>query len=156
MWELDYKDSWVPKNWCFWTVVLEKTLGSHLDPKGIKPVNPKGNQPWRKKREKNERRQYRIWTPCEELNCRRGSCTQGSPLTDGEIIWDGRGASEAIEGGWNSWSVADRTEWDLYRWSVPKPCTPKPGTCVCQFTVGAESWNIGIGDETQDEDCYWL
>ena len=44
MWELDYKDSWAPKNWCFWTVVLEKTLESPLDCKEIKPVSPKGNQ----------------------------------------------------------------------------------------------------------------
>ena len=41
---LDYKESWVPKNWCFWTVVLEKSLESPLDYKEIKPVNPKGNQ----------------------------------------------------------------------------------------------------------------
>ena len=46
MWELDYKESWDPKNWCFWTVVLEKTLESHLDFKEIQPVNPKGNQSW--------------------------------------------------------------------------------------------------------------
>ena len=46
MWELDHKESWVPKNWCFWTVVLEKTFESLLDCKEIKPVNPKGNQPW--------------------------------------------------------------------------------------------------------------
>ena len=42
----DYKESWAPKNWCFWTVVLEKALESPLDCKEIKPVNPKGNQPW--------------------------------------------------------------------------------------------------------------
>ena len=46
MWELDYKESWAPKNWCFWTVVLEKTLESPLDFKEIQPVNPKGNQSW--------------------------------------------------------------------------------------------------------------
>ena len=46
MWELDCKEGWEPKNWCFWTVVLEKTLESPLDCKEIKPVNPKGNQPW--------------------------------------------------------------------------------------------------------------
>ena len=46
MWELDYKESWVPKNWCFWTVVLEKTLESPLDCKEITPVNPKRNQSW--------------------------------------------------------------------------------------------------------------
>ena len=46
MWDLDYKESWAPKNWCFWTVVLEKTLESPLDCKEIKPVNAKGNQSW--------------------------------------------------------------------------------------------------------------
>ena len=46
MWELDYKESWVPMNWCFWTVVLEKTLESPLDSKEIKSVNSKGNQHW--------------------------------------------------------------------------------------------------------------
>ena len=46
MWELDYKESRAPKNWCFSTVVLEKTLESPLDRKEIQPVNPKGNQSW--------------------------------------------------------------------------------------------------------------
>ena len=46
MWELDYKESWVKKNWCLWTVVLEKTLESPLDCKKIQPVHPKGNQSW--------------------------------------------------------------------------------------------------------------
>ena len=46
MWELNHKEDWVPKNWCFQTVVLEKTLKNPLDCKEIKPVNPKGNQPW--------------------------------------------------------------------------------------------------------------
>ena len=44
--ELDHKEDWAPKNWCFQTVVLEKTLDSFLDSKEIKPVSPKGNQPW--------------------------------------------------------------------------------------------------------------
>ena len=46
MWELDYKESWAPKNWCFWTVVLEKTLESPLDCKEIQPVHSKGDQSW--------------------------------------------------------------------------------------------------------------
>ena len=46
MWELDYKESWAPKNWCFWTVVLEKTLESPLDCKEIQPVHPTGDQSW--------------------------------------------------------------------------------------------------------------
>ena len=46
MGELDHKESWAPKNWCFWTVVLEKTLESPLDCKEIQPVHPKGDQSW--------------------------------------------------------------------------------------------------------------
>ena len=46
MWELDYKESWAPKNWCFWPVVLEKTLESSLDCKEIQPVHSKGSQSW--------------------------------------------------------------------------------------------------------------
>ena len=46
MWELDCEESWAPKNWCFWTVVLEKTLESPLDCKEIQPVHPKGAQSW--------------------------------------------------------------------------------------------------------------
>ena len=46
MWELDCEESWAPKNWCFWTVVLEKTLVSPLDCKEIQPVHSEGDQPW--------------------------------------------------------------------------------------------------------------
>ena len=46
MWEMDHKEGWVPKNWCFQIVVLKKTLESPSDSKEIKPVNPKGNQSW--------------------------------------------------------------------------------------------------------------
>ena len=46
MWDLDYKESWAPKNWCFWTMVLEKTLESPLDCKEIQPVHSKGDQSW--------------------------------------------------------------------------------------------------------------
>ena len=46
MWELDYKESWAPKNWCFWTVMLERTFESPLDWKKIQPVHPKGDQSW--------------------------------------------------------------------------------------------------------------
>jgi len=46
IWELDYKESWLPKNWCFWTVVLEKTFESPLDTKEIQPAHQRGNQSW--------------------------------------------------------------------------------------------------------------
>ena len=47
VWALDHKEGWGPKNWCFWIVMLEKTLESPWDSKEVKPVNPKGNEPWR-------------------------------------------------------------------------------------------------------------
>ena len=64
MWELDYKESREPKNWCFWTVVLEKTLKSPLDCKEIQPVNPKGNQSWILIRRTNaEAGSLILWSP---------------------------------------------------------------------------------------------
>ena len=64
MWELDYKESWVPKNWCFWTVVL-KTIQSFLDCKEIQWVHPKGNQSWIVT-ERTDAEAETTW--CEELN----------------------------------------------------------------------------------------
>ena len=64
MWELEYKESRAPKNWCFWTVVLEKTLESPLDCKEIQPVTPKGNQSWMFIRSTNvEAETLILWTP---------------------------------------------------------------------------------------------
>ena len=65
--ELNYKESWVPKNWCFWTVVLEKTLESSLDCKEIKPVNPKGNQSWIFIRRTDAEAPNTLATWCKEL-----------------------------------------------------------------------------------------
>ena len=68
MWELDYKESWAPKNWCFWTVVLEKTLESPLDFKEIQPVSPKGNQSWMFiGRTDAEAETPKLWAWCKEL-----------------------------------------------------------------------------------------
>ena len=65
MWELDYKESWAPKNWCFWTVVLEKTLENPLDCKEIKPLNLIGNQPWILiGRTEAEAEAPILWPPC--------------------------------------------------------------------------------------------
>ena len=62
--ELDHKEGWVPKNWCFQTVLLEKTVESPLDGKGIKPVNPKGNQPWIfTGRTDAEAKALKLWSP---------------------------------------------------------------------------------------------
>ena len=67
MWELDHKESWVSKNWCFWIVVLENTLESPLDWKEIKPVNPEGNQPWIFIRRADVESSNTLATWCEEL-----------------------------------------------------------------------------------------
>ena len=64
MWELDYKESWALKNWCFWAVVLEKTLESPLDSKDIKPIHLKGNQSWMFiGRTDAEAKTPRLWPP---------------------------------------------------------------------------------------------
>ena len=69
MWDLDYKKSWTPKNWCFWTVVLEKTLESPLDCKEIQLVHPKGNQSWIFNGETDaEAETPKLWLP-DAKNC---------------------------------------------------------------------------------------
>ena len=67
MWELDCKESWALKNWCFWTVVLEKTLESPLDCKEIQPVHPKGNQSWIFIEKTDAEADNTLATWCEEL-----------------------------------------------------------------------------------------
>ena len=68
MWELVLKESWVLKNWCFWTVVLEKTLESPLDYKKIKPVNPKGSQSWILTGRTNAEAEAPVLLPPDEKN----------------------------------------------------------------------------------------
>ena len=100
MWELDYKESWAPKNWCFWTVVLEKTLESPLDSQEIKPVNPKGNQPWIFIG-MTETEAPIIWPPNmkNQLIGRDHDCWEKL-----KAEWEG------IDRGWDGW-MASPTEW---------------------------------------------
>ena len=102
MWELDYKESWVPKNWSFWTVVLEKTLESPLDGKEIQPVHPKGNQFWiftgRTDAEAETPNSLATW--CEELtHLQRPWC------------WERlKAGGEGDDRGWDDW-MASPTQW---------------------------------------------
>ena len=102
MWELDYKESWALKNWCFWTVVLEKTLENALDCKEIQPVRSKGNQSWiftgRTDAEAETLNTLSTW--CEELtHWKRPWC------------WEGLGAGgEGDDRGWDGW-MASPTWW---------------------------------------------
>ena len=102
MWELDYKESWVPKNWCFWTVVLEKTLESPLNCKESQPVHAKGEQSWvfigRTDAEAEIPLLMATWW--EELtNLKRPWC------------WERlKAGGEGEDGGWDGW-MASPTRW---------------------------------------------
>ena len=101
MWELDCEESWAPKNWCFWTVVLEKTLESPLDYKEIQPVHSKGDQPWvffGRNIVKTET--STLATSCEEL-------TYWKRLWCWELLGAG---GEGDDRGWDGW-MASLTRW---------------------------------------------
>ena len=101
MWELDYKGSWAPKNWCFWTVVLEKTLESPLDSKETQPVHPKGNQSWIFiGRTDGEAETKTLATWCEELTYLK------RPWCWGRL----KAGGERDDGGWDGWMVS-LTQW---------------------------------------------
>ena len=98
MWELDYKESWVLKNWCFWTMVLEKTLESPLDCKEIQPVHPKGNQSCMFiGRTDAEGETPKLWPPDAKgglVCCSLWGC-KGSDTTE-RLNWTKRQSSEII------------------------------------------------------------
>ena len=96
MWEMDYKESWVPKNWCFWTVVLEKTLESPLDCKEIQPVN-KGNQSWIFIGRTDAEAETPLATWCEELtHLKRPWCWE-------RLKAGGEGDDRGEMVGWHHW-----------------------------------------------------
>ena len=102
MWELDCEESWAPKNWCFWTVVLEKTLESPLDCKKIQPVHPKRSQSWLFiGRTDAEAETPVLWPPHVKswAHWKRPWC------------WEGLGAGrEGDDRGWDGW-MASPTQW---------------------------------------------
>ena len=104
MWELDYKESWVPKNWCFWTVVLEKTLESPMDCKEIQLVHPKGNQSWIFIGRTDAEAETPVpWPPHAELTHWK--------LINPSWCWEGLGAGgEGDDSGWDGW-MASPTQW---------------------------------------------
>ena len=118
MWELGYKESWAPKNWCFWTVVLEKILGSLLDCKETQPVHPKGDRSvvgvhwkdWCWGRNSNT-----LATWCEELSHWK------------RPWWERLKAGEGDDRGWDGW-MASLTWW-TWVWASSGSCwwTGKPG-----------------------------
>ena len=102
MWELDCKESWALKNWCFWTVVLEKTLESPLDCKEIQPVHPKGNQSWIFIGRTDVEAETPILWPLERTRLKRLWC------------WERlKAGGEGNDRGWDGW-MASPTQW---RWA---------------------------------------
>ena len=97
MWELDHKESWVLKNWCFWTVVLEKTLESPLDCKEIKPVNPKENQFWIFIGRTDAEAEAQILWPPDAKNWLTGK------HPDAGKYWRQEGTTEEEMVGWHHW-----------------------------------------------------
>ena len=100
MWELDCEESWAPKNWCFWTVVLEKTFESPLDSKEIKSDNPNGNQTWIFiGRTDAEGETPILWPPDAVNHWKRPWC------------WERlRARGEGGNSGWSDW-MASLTQW---------------------------------------------
>ena len=97
MWELDYKESWVLKNWCFWTVVLENTLESPLDCKEIQPIHPKGNQSWEFiGRTDIEAETPILWSP-DTKNWLSGK----DPDSGKDRRWEEKGITEDEMAGWH-------------------------------------------------------
>ena len=99
MWELDHEEGWAQKNWCFWTVVLEKTLENPLDCKEIKQVNPKGNQYWLFiVRTDAEAEAPILWPPDA-----KSQLTGKDPDTGKDWRWEEKGTTEDKMIGWPHW-----------------------------------------------------
>ena len=107
MWELDHKESWVPKNWCFWTVVLENILESHLDCKEIKPVYSKGNQSWIFI-ERGEAETPVLWPPDV-----KSWLIWEDPDAGKDWRWEKKGTTQDEMVGWYDWLNGHEFEWTL-------------------------------------------
>ena len=129
MWELDHKEIWAPKNWCFWTVVLEKTLESPLDYKGIKPVNCKGNQPWISTGRTEAEAETPILWPPDGKNWLTGK--------DPNAGKDWKQEEKGTTRGWDGWR-ASLTRW-TWVWASSRSWwwTGKPGELQ---SMGQQSW----------------
>ena len=107
MWELDYKESWAPKNWRFWTVLLEKTLESPLDCKEIQPVDPKGNQSWIF----IGRTDVEAETPIVWPHAANNWLIWEDPDAGKDWRWEEKGMTEEEMAGWHHWLDGHESGW---------------------------------------------
>ena len=171
MWELDYKESWVQKNWCFWTMVLEKTLDSPLDCKEIQPVHPKGNQSWiligRTDAEAEtptfwpaDAKNWLIW---KDPDARKGWRQKEKGMTEDEMIgWhhqlDGHEFEQALGVGGGQGGLAccspwghnelDMTEWlnwtELIWEGIPRSRTKETGRVIREGGKANKWWAVDL------------
>ena len=141
MWELDCEESWAPKNWCFWTVVLEKTLESPLDCKEIQPVHSKGDQPWVFFGRNDAKAETPIlwpphvnsWLIGKDSDAGRDWGQEGKGTTEDELAgwhhrlnghefeWTpGLGDGQGCLAWCDSWSHKESDTTELLNWTVPK------------------------------------
>ena len=128
IWELDHKEGWALKNWYFWTVVLEKTLEHPLDCKEIKPVNPKGNQPW------IFTRKDWCWSWSSSI-----LATWCEELTHWKIPWCWerlRAGGEGDDRGWDGWMASPIQRTWVWASSRRRRWTGRPGVLQC---MGSQS-----------------
>jgi len=135
MWELDHKESWLVKNWCFWTVGLQKTLESPLEWKEIKPVHPKGNQSWIFiGRPDAEAETPIIWIP-DVKNWLIGK----DPDAGKDWRQEEKGTTEDETVGWHHWLNGHKLEY-APGWRAGLACC-SPWGCKESDTTKQLSWN---------------
>ena len=139
MWELDHKEGWVPKSWCFWTVMLEKTLESPLENKEIKPVNPKGNQLWIfTGRTDAEDEAPILWLPDA-----KSQLTGKAPDAGKNWEQEEKGLTEDEVVGWHHWLNGhefEQTPGNREGWESLVCCSPRD--CRVRYDLGTKQQQL--------------
>ena len=131
MWELDHKESWAPKNWCFWTVVLEKTLESPLDCREIQQANPNGNQSWIFTERTDAEAEAPVLWPPDGKNWLIGK----DPDTGKDRRWEEKGMTEDEMIGWHN-------RLDEHEFEHALGVGDGQGSLVCYSSEGHKQLNI--------------